>query len=205
MLTDHAMKLTWANTEKGGEVKEFESLHELKMAVVALEACIKKVFRWNNSFTTVAIFLHTIEFGETDLAAYSDRLTVLADFIDEILKFNAQAWDEERFFLSAQEVTAKWSALLVRKNVAHTAKPGSTNSRKKADNSSGPSRSKDKPKYPSVFLGLPSEENCKTSVKNCQGGGFYCVEDFAAVNRNQKCQIRFPAWAFVDRHHRPLG
>ena len=44
MLTDHAIKLTWANTEKGGEVKEFESLNELKMAVVALEACIKKVF-----------------------------------------------------------------------------------------------------------------------------------------------------------------
>ena len=44
MLTDHAMKSTWANTEKGGEVKEFESLNELKMAVVALEACIKKVF-----------------------------------------------------------------------------------------------------------------------------------------------------------------
>ena len=61
-------------------------MHELKMAVVALEACIRKVFWWNNSFTTVAIFLHTIELGESDLAAYSDRLTVLADFIDEIIK-----------------------------------------------------------------------------------------------------------------------
>ena len=91
MLTDHAMKSTWASPDKGGEVKEFESLHELKMAVVALETCIRKVFWWNNSFTTVAIFLHTIEFGESDLAAYSDKLTVLADFIDEIIKFNAQA------------------------------------------------------------------------------------------------------------------
>ena len=107
------------------------------MAVVALESCTRKVFWWNNSFTTVAIFLHTIEFRESDLAAYSDRLTVLADFIDEIIKFNAQAWDEERFLLSAQEVSAKWSALLVRKNVMHAAKPSSTNYRKKSDNSSG--------------------------------------------------------------------
>ena len=160
MLTDHAVKSTWASPDKGGEVKEFVSMHELKMAVVALEACIRKVFWWNNSFTTVAIFLHTIEFGESDLAAYSDRLTVLADFIDEIIKFNAQAWDEERFFLSAQEVSAKWSALLVRKNVTHAAKPGSTNPRKKPDISSSPNKSKDKPKYPSGVCKLFNKGTC---------------------------------------------
>ena len=113
MFTSHALKSAWASPEKGGEVKEFDSLHDIKMAVVALDICIRKVFWWNCSFATVAIFLHTIEFGENDLASFPDRLTVLADFIDEILKFNAQAWDEERFFMSAQEITAKWSAILV--------------------------------------------------------------------------------------------
>ena len=42
MLTEHAMKSAWANPEKGGEVKEFDSMHDLKMAVVALEVFIKK-------------------------------------------------------------------------------------------------------------------------------------------------------------------
>ena len=65
----------------------------------------------------LAIFLNTIEFGKSDLTGFSDRLTIVADFIDEILKFNAQAWDEERYFMSAQEVSTKSSALLVRKNV----------------------------------------------------------------------------------------
>ena len=97
-------------------------MHDLKMAVVALDVCIKKVFWWNCSFATVAIFLNTIEFGESDLAGFSDRLTIVADFIDEILKFNAQAWDEERYFMSFQEVSTKWSALLVQKNVSCSAK-----------------------------------------------------------------------------------
>ena len=131
MLTSHALKSTWLSPEKYAEVKEFDSMHDLKMAVVALDVCIKKVFWWNCSFATVAIFLNTIEFGESDLAGFSDRLTIVADFIDEILKFNAQAWDEERYFMSAQEVSTKWSALLVRKNVSRSAKTSSTVSRKK--------------------------------------------------------------------------
>ena len=110
MLTSHALKSTWTSPEKCGEVREFDSIHNLRMAVVALDVCIRKVFWWNCSFATVAIFLNTIEFGESDLANSSDRLSVLADFIDEILKFNAQAWDEERYFMSAQEASAKWSA-----------------------------------------------------------------------------------------------
>ena len=148
MLTNHALQSAWTSPEKGGEVKEFESMHDLKMAVVALDACIRKVFWWNCSFATIAIFLHSIEFGESDLSGFPDRITVLANFIDEVLKFNAQAWDEERYFMSAQDVTAKWSALLVRKNVSRSSKASSTSSRKKGDNSSSSGKVKDKPKYP---------------------------------------------------------
>ena len=160
MLTSHALKSTWASPDKCGEVKEFDSMHELKMAVVALDACIRKVFWWNSSFAAVAIFLHTIEFGETDLAGFSDRLSVLADFIDEILKFNAQAWDEERYFMSAQDVTAKWTALLVRKNVSRSEKPGNTNSRNKKDDSSNSRKAKEKSKYPPGVCKLFNKGTC---------------------------------------------
>ena len=160
MLTDHAMKSAWTSPEKGGEIKEFESIHELKMAVVALEACIKKVYWWNSSFTTVAIFLHSIEFGEIDLAGFPDRLTILANFIDEILRHNAQAWDEERYFLSAQEVSSKWSALLVRKNVSKVSKTYESSSKSKDDKSSGPGKAKEKPRWPQGVCKLFQRGDC---------------------------------------------
>jgi hypothetical protein len=115
MLTNSAMKTAWVGAEKTGESKEFESMQELRMAVVALDGCIRKVMPWNQSFATVAIFLHTVNFGEAELAGKPDRLPFLADFIDEILAYNAQAWDEERHFMAAQEVAAKWSALFLRR------------------------------------------------------------------------------------------
>ena len=160
MLTEHAMKSAWANPDKGSEVKEFDSMHDLKMAVVALEACIKKVYWWNNSFTTLAIFLHTIGFGENDLATYPDKLTILANFIDEVIKFNAQAWDEERFFLSAQDVTAKWSALLVRKNGAQVTKTCASSSRKKAEHNSSSKKPREKANFPPGVCKLFQKGTC---------------------------------------------
>ena len=198
MLTSHALKSVWASSEKGGEVKEFDSMHDLKMAVVTLEACTKKVFWWNSSVTTIAIFLHTIEFGEIDLAAYPDKLTILADFIDEILKFNAQAWDEERFFMSAQDITSKWSALLVRKNVAHASRPSATGSRKKPESSPSSSKGKERVKYPPNVCKLFNKGTCTHSgdkhsapwnsnyvLKHCctkfvPSKNEYCLEQHAA-------------------------
>ena len=104
--------------------------------------------------------MNTIEFGESDLANSSDRLSVLADFIDEILKFNAQAWDEERYFMSAQEVSAKWSALLVCRNVTRSSKSSSTNPQKKSDNSSSSGKAKEKPKYPPGVCKLFNKGMC---------------------------------------------
>ena len=115
MLTNASMKTAWTAQEKNNDVKEFDSLQELKMAVVALDVCIRKVMPWNSSFATIAIFLHSVNFGEHDLAGKPNQLSFLADFVDEIVRYNAQAWDEERFFMSAQEVAAKWSALFLRK------------------------------------------------------------------------------------------
>ena len=115
MLTSSALKSAWLPHDRVGEVKEFESLHELRMAVVALDAAIHKVMPWNAAFSVLAIFLHSVNFGERELEARENKLAFLADFIDEVIRFNAQAWDEERFFMSSQEVAAKWSALILRR------------------------------------------------------------------------------------------
>jgi len=122
LLTSEALKEAWNTGEKSGEQKEFKELHELVMAVVALDHVILKVMPWNHAFATLAIFLHSVQFGEHDLAGRSDRLVFLADFIDEILRYNAQAWDEMRVFMSAQEIAAKWAAAFLR---CYATTPGS--------------------------------------------------------------------------------
>ena len=115
LLSDAARKAAWHDSEKGTEVREFESIQDFRMAVVALNTCISKVMPWNSAFTALTVFLQSINFGEHDLADKPDKLSFLADFVDEVLRHNAQAWDEERHFMGAQEISAKWSALFLRK------------------------------------------------------------------------------------------
>jgi len=148
MLTNSSMKNAWTIQEKNNDVKEFETLQELKMAVVALDACIRKVMPWNASFATVAIFLHSVNFGEHDLAGKQSRLAFLADFVDEIVRYNAQAWDEERFFMSAQEVAAKWSALFLRKFASTQKGAGSDPPSKPGKNNDKNNRPDQKEKFP---------------------------------------------------------
>ena len=133
LMTNAARKTTWHAAERTSNAAEFESVHELKMAVVALDACIRKVMPWNSSFAAVAIFMHSVEFGENDLAGKSDKLVFLADFIDEVIQFNAQAWDEERYFMSAQEISAKWSASFLRRYAAVQKNSTAGTSGKKTD------------------------------------------------------------------------
>jgi hypothetical protein len=88
---------------------------------------------WNQSLATIAIILHTMNFGESKLAGRADRLTFLADFIDEVIRYNDQAWDEERHFMSAQEVAAKWFALFLRRYAEAPKKASGGNAPKKSE------------------------------------------------------------------------
>jgi hypothetical protein len=108
------MKSAWLGPDKPAEIKEFDSVQELCMAVVALDGCIRKIMPWNAAFHTLAVFLHSVNFGEAELSGKSHRLVFLADFIDEVIRFNAQAWDEDRAFMSAQDLAAKWAAAFLR-------------------------------------------------------------------------------------------
>ena len=141
------------------------------MAVVALDACIKKVMPWNASFATIAIFLHSVNFGEHDLAGKQSRLAFLADFVDEIVRYNAQAWDEERFFMSAQEVAAKWSALFLRK-FASTQKGAGSDSPSKPEKATTKTASLTKKKdFPQGYAGTVSLANAHTRVTNIRHPG----------------------------------
>ena len=143
MLTDAARKAGRQAAESGMEHGEFESIQELKMAVVTLDACMKKVMPWNSAFATIAIFLHSVDFGSNDLSGKSDKLTFLADFIDESVHYNAQAWDEERVFLSAQDISAKWSAAILRKYAGAPKGGGGAAGAKKTDRKGGEKRKND--------------------------------------------------------------
>ena len=160
MFTSHALKSTWASPEKGGEVI-FTELYGVQEDCYSSEGTVPPE---NFSDTNVQCHHSHLDVMQRvkffDLASFPDRLTVLADFIDEILKFNAQAWDEERFFMSAQEITAKWSAILVRKNVTRTAKPVVTASRKKVDKNSCSGKPKDTPKYAPGVCKLFNKGTC---------------------------------------------
>jgi len=137
LLSNAAMKSAWTEKEKAGESHEFASLQEFRMAVVALEACVHKVMPWNFSVTTIAVFLHSINFGESELGTRADSLSVLADFVDEILRHNSQAWDEGRHFLSNIEVAAKWSAMIMRRNAAARSDPKKSDSQKRGAGAPG--------------------------------------------------------------------
>jgi len=67
LLTSASLKSAWHTGEKSTEVKEIESMQELRMAVVAMDNCFRKVMWWNFSFAPIAIFLQSIEFGSNNL------------------------------------------------------------------------------------------------------------------------------------------
>lgn len=165
LLTSSSLKSGWGQrggTEKEHEHKEFETIHELKMAVVALDGAIRKALPWNHSFAAVAIFMHSVEFGEKELNGKNNKLTFLADFIDEIISYNATAWDEERVYMGAQDIAGKWAASFLRVY-------GSTPS--VAGSSAGGGDSNKKRDFKSEKKPLTPEERCPPGVcRNFQDG-----------------------------------
>ena len=114
LFTPSAVQSVWNTADRADISKEFDNLQDLKVALGALEGAVHKVFPWNFSVKTLSLFLLSINFGESELSGKSNRLVFTADFIDEVLKTNAQAWDEGKPFMSHESLSAKWSAQLLR-------------------------------------------------------------------------------------------
>ena len=114
LFTPSAVQSVWNTADRADISKEFENLQDLKVGLGALEGAVHKVYPWNFSVKTLSLFLLSINFGESELSGKANRLVFTADFIDEVLKTNAQAWDEGKPFTSHENLSAKWSAQLLR-------------------------------------------------------------------------------------------
>ena len=64
---------------------------------------------WNMSVVTLEYFLNSVHFGERDIFSVSERVNFVTEFIDEVLLFNAEAWDDNMPFLGASGVGQKWT------------------------------------------------------------------------------------------------
>jgi hypothetical protein len=143
MLSTASMKSAWDSPEKGHSLKEFESIQELRVAVSALETGIHKVFPWNFSFKALAVFLTDNNYGQTDLSSNSSRLSFLNDFVDGVIRSNAQNWDEGKPFLSHDLLQARWSASLAQKiPLQKRTERSETFQKKSTQQSSGPPMSR---------------------------------------------------------------
>jgi len=114
LFTPAAVQAAWNGTDRADLSKEFESVQEMRMGLTALEGAVHKVYPWNWSVKTILIFMTSVDFGQVELAGRADRLTVLADFIDAALKFNAVSWDEKKPFLTHENLCARWGALNIK-------------------------------------------------------------------------------------------
>jgi hypothetical protein len=57
---------------------------------------------------TLDFFLNTVQYGERETTTKSSRISFLCDFIDDVLHYNASAWDDSKPFLSASELSSRW-------------------------------------------------------------------------------------------------
>ena len=129
MLSRKSVEEAWKLPDKLETPKEFENLHDLKMALLNLENAIHKVMPWNMSFKTLCNFLHSNDFGASELGGKSSRVLLISNFVDEILRTNARNWLEKKRYLSHQDLCLKWSTFLIRNQTQ--AKQGESGGRKK--------------------------------------------------------------------------
>jgi len=121
--------------DKSDAPKEFESMHELKAAMLTLENAIFRVTPWNMAFKTLNNFVHSNDFGESESFGRSAKTTLLADFVDEILQLNALNWEETKVYLSSQDLVMRWSTFWARNKLP--AKSGEGGFKKKEGQSKG--------------------------------------------------------------------
>lgn len=143
MLSTKSVEAAWRFPDKLEAPKSFETLQELKLALATLDTAVHRVMPWNMSFRTLFLFLILNDFGASDLAGKSARISLLTGFVDEVMRANARNWEEKKKYLSHQELCVKWAAFLSRNQVQMRASEAGPKRR------SDPSGSEDKkPRIP---------------------------------------------------------
>lgn len=114
MLAAESVKASRGAGLAASEAKDFATVREFKKSMLTLDCCIRRIYSWNWAFTTVLVFLNSVDFGEVEIAEEGVRLAFLVEFVDSAIQHNAQCWDEERPFRSALELATHWAASLMK-------------------------------------------------------------------------------------------
>ena len=77
--------------------------------MASLQTATHMIHPWNMSVVTLEYFLNSVHFGERDIFSVSERVNFVTKFIDEVLLFNAEAWDDNMPFLGTSRVGQKWT------------------------------------------------------------------------------------------------
>jgi hypothetical protein len=160
MLSTKSVEESWKSSDRSDSLKEFESLQEFRVAMATLDGAFQKVMPWNMAFKTLHIFLISTNFGESDLGPKANRLLVLSNFVDEVLRGNARNWEEKKSFFSYQDLAVRWSTSLAKK--IGDAGSTSENGAKGNGNKKKPFAEKQKPRIPGWICKRFNEGRCES-------------------------------------------
>jgi hypothetical protein len=132
LLSPKSVEEAWKETEKSDTPREFDNLHDFKVAMATLEGGIHRVSPWNFAFKTLHLFMLSMNYGENELSGKTNKPVFLANFVDEVLRSNARNWEEKKKFLSSQDLAVRWSSNLARSSGGGGEEPRK-NRRKKMD------------------------------------------------------------------------
>jgi hypothetical protein len=110
MLSPQALKAARGSSDKEAASikKDFEEISEIAVAVNTLTHAVHCIHPWNFAFATLDFFLTTVQYGEKESAGKTEKISFLCDFIDDVIRHNAEAWDDSKPFLTATELSSKW-------------------------------------------------------------------------------------------------
>jgi hypothetical protein len=133
MLSPHALKEARGASDKDEAAvkKDFDDITEMVTAMNTLTHAVHCIHPWNFSVVTLDFFLNTVQYGERETATKSSRISFLCDFIDDVLHYNAAAWDDSKPFLSASELSSRWMTASMMK----LSRPGTSRQNNKNENS----------------------------------------------------------------------
>jgi hypothetical protein len=83
-------------------------MNEFKLAVRAMCRAAQLILPWNMAFNAIDGFLHSSNYGNTELSGRSNRAQILTDFVNYVLGLNAAAWVQKEDFLTSGEVKLIW-------------------------------------------------------------------------------------------------
>ena len=155
MLSPNGLKETRGSGDKNATAikKDFENSNEIRLALTTLKTACHFIHPWNFSFAALEFFLSSVQFGEKELQNKNNKLSFLCDFIDDVISFNAEAWDDAKPFMQANEISNKWVSEMLLKFPRTGQKQDNFDKGKKSPSSSkNPSNNKPFPKTDRSFL-----------------------------------------------------